>query len=227
MAINFEIGNVNTRIQADNGIALACIYKTRSYPVEGHEHIARRYMLVEDYPFFDDYSKIVLINHPYNKDVTGEVERITSPYELSVFLKNKLNERNVMKFRTGEEAILYFVENKNNVKIENQMTLKIIEDEGLGLQYQSNSSSNNPEWTNTIIAVVDIERVLRNQIDDTDRKSLMRLAIYGRVEDIQTGQPVFDESYERLSNTGKYNRVRVALQRFEAALSIRGYLVKL
>lgn len=43
-------------------------------------------LLVEDYPLFEDYSKIVLIDYPYNQNVKGEVARIKTPDELRRFL---------------------------------------------------------------------------------------------------------------------------------------------
>lgn len=129
-----------------------------------------------------------------------------------------------MKFKTGEEAIFFFIENKNSFKIENQMVLKIIEDEGHGLRFQSNSNSNNPEWTSIIETIVDIERILRRDMVDSDVKSLMRFAIYGRTDDIPRGQPIFDAQYEVLGIRGKQKRVQIALQRFEAALFKDHYL---
>lgn len=43
-------------------------------------------LLVEDYPFFNDYSKIILIDYPYNRNVTGEVARVKNPDELRALL---------------------------------------------------------------------------------------------------------------------------------------------
>lgn len=45
--------------------------------------------IVEDFPYFKDYSKIVLIGWPYNENVKGEHIRITNPKQLEDFLKGK------------------------------------------------------------------------------------------------------------------------------------------
>jgi hypothetical protein len=39
--------------------------------------------LVEDYPFFPDYSKIILIDWPYNRNVEKPYLRITTPEQLA------------------------------------------------------------------------------------------------------------------------------------------------
>lgn len=44
-------------------------------------------LLIEDYPLFTDYGKIVLIEYPYNKNVTGCYARINSPDGLDKFLR--------------------------------------------------------------------------------------------------------------------------------------------
>ena len=48
-------------------------------------------ILVEDYPYFTDYSKILLIDHPYNRHVKNPIERITTPGQLAraLYWKNK------------------------------------------------------------------------------------------------------------------------------------------
>ena len=43
-------------------------------------------LLVEDYPHYDNYSQIVLIDHPYNRNVKNPYLRITSPDQLALFL---------------------------------------------------------------------------------------------------------------------------------------------
>ena len=43
-------------------------------------------LLVEDYPFFKDYSKIVLIDWPYNRCVENPFLRIREPQQLRNFL---------------------------------------------------------------------------------------------------------------------------------------------
>jgi hypothetical protein len=41
--------------------------------------------IVEDYPLFDDYSKVILIDYPYNRNVTGAV-RVRNVDELKVVM---------------------------------------------------------------------------------------------------------------------------------------------
>lgn len=43
-------------------------------------------VLIEDYPLFSDYSKIILIDTTYNRNVTGARMRITEPIQLDYFL---------------------------------------------------------------------------------------------------------------------------------------------
>lgn len=44
-------------------------------------------VLVEDYPKFDDYSRIILIDYMYNRTVTGMLARVRTPEELIVELE--------------------------------------------------------------------------------------------------------------------------------------------
>jgi len=48
--------------------------------------------LVEDYPKYNDYSQIVLIDRPYNREVVSPYLRIHSPQELEIFFKRSMNE---------------------------------------------------------------------------------------------------------------------------------------
>jgi hypothetical protein len=52
-------------------------------------------LLIEDYPFFTDYSQIVLIDWPYNRNVDSAVVRITEPEQLGdLFRELKLKGEN-------------------------------------------------------------------------------------------------------------------------------------
>jgi hypothetical protein len=39
-------------------------------------------ILIEDYPYYSDYSKIILIDRPYNKDISVPHTRVSTPREL-------------------------------------------------------------------------------------------------------------------------------------------------
>lgn len=45
-------------------------------------------ILVEDYPKFSDYSKVILIDRPYNRHVTGFIDRVTTPAQLERHIQN-------------------------------------------------------------------------------------------------------------------------------------------
>lgn len=47
-------------------------------------------LLIEDYPFYDDYSKIVLLTYTYNSHIKDVYKRIDYPIELEYFLE-KIN----------------------------------------------------------------------------------------------------------------------------------------
>jgi len=51
--------------------------------------LAERDFLVEDYPYFENYSQIVLVKRPYNKDVKGAYLEISCPEELEKFLESE------------------------------------------------------------------------------------------------------------------------------------------
>ena len=44
--------------------------------------------LIDDYPYFEDYSKIVLIDHKYNRNVKNPFKRITTPEQLKELIFN-------------------------------------------------------------------------------------------------------------------------------------------
>lgn len=50
-------------------------------------------IIVEDFPLFDDYSKVCLIDRPYNREVKGEVLRIYKPEELQKFILENIDRR--------------------------------------------------------------------------------------------------------------------------------------
>lgn len=62
-----------------------------SKPIEKMDFLKNGDIIVEDYPFFDDYSKIVLIDHPYNRILpnakTHPITRITTNEDMIRFLR--------------------------------------------------------------------------------------------------------------------------------------------
>jgi len=46
-------------------------------------------LLVEDYPFFEDYSRIILIDWPYNQNVKNPYARVRTPDELRDIIREK------------------------------------------------------------------------------------------------------------------------------------------
>jgi hypothetical protein len=51
-------------------------------------------LLVEDYPHFDDYSQIILIDRPYNQDVAC-LRRVRTPRQLWLVLDNEYDRTSV------------------------------------------------------------------------------------------------------------------------------------
>jgi hypothetical protein len=45
-------------------------------------------LLIEDYPLFEDYSQIILLNQPYNREVLAPYVRIYDKIHLATFLIN-------------------------------------------------------------------------------------------------------------------------------------------
>ncbi len=43
-------------------------------------------LIVEDYPLYEDYSQVILIDKPYNQDVKNPLIRIKNPKQLQEFL---------------------------------------------------------------------------------------------------------------------------------------------
>lgn len=56
-------------------------------------------VLVEDYPYYDNYSQILLINHKYNENVKGMINRIKNKNQLNKFIKGYNNDINKTKYR--------------------------------------------------------------------------------------------------------------------------------
>lgn len=52
-------------------------------------NVLEDYILIEDYPKFKNYDKIILIDRPYNQHVNAKM-RVKSPYELEKLLSNIL-----------------------------------------------------------------------------------------------------------------------------------------
>jgi hypothetical protein len=52
-------------------------------PAEKMQFLTNGHKLVEDYPFFKDYSKIILIDWPYNQNVAAPFMRISDPNKLA------------------------------------------------------------------------------------------------------------------------------------------------
>lgn len=48
--------------------------------------------LVEDYPYFNDYSKIILIDKAYNKNVLAPFKRVSTPKQLGKAINEVTNE---------------------------------------------------------------------------------------------------------------------------------------
>lgn len=132
-----------------------------------------------------------------------------------------------MRFRTGEEAILFYVETKSHVKMESGATIMVVADEGLNLQFQSNSGFvNNPSWAMNVHAIVDIEKILKNDMTDKETRVLFRLAFYGRKAPVPVGQHIFDTDFEKLTPEHRCFKIAATLQKFEAALFRSGYLYR-
>ena len=49
-------------------------------------------ILVEDYPKYNDYSKIALVTHPYNKHVSGQRVTINSPDDMKKMIEEHYNQ---------------------------------------------------------------------------------------------------------------------------------------
>jgi len=47
--------------------------------------------IVEDYPFFSDYSRVILIDYPYNRHNRLPAARVTSPAELTRAMEGRRN----------------------------------------------------------------------------------------------------------------------------------------
>ena len=62
-------------------------------PEEKMEFLDYNDFLVEDYPKFEDYSKIILIDWPYNRHVEKPALRITEPWQLKNILGGRCNEQ--------------------------------------------------------------------------------------------------------------------------------------
>lgn len=67
---------------------VSCVFVDKTE--EKFDHIGSGDILVEDYPLFKDYSRIALIEYPYNKHVTGEFARIRTVEELKVLVEGNL-----------------------------------------------------------------------------------------------------------------------------------------
>lgn len=69
-----------------------CDVQVFNNPVEKYHCLFdhKRHVLVEDYPNFPDYSRIVLIDRPYNKETNAKL-RVTTPAQLNSFLERYAN----------------------------------------------------------------------------------------------------------------------------------------
>ena len=59
-----------------------------NHPEEKQNFLGKKDVLIEDYPLFKDYSRIALVEYPYNKNVAGEMFRIKSAQDLCAVLIN-------------------------------------------------------------------------------------------------------------------------------------------
>lgn len=128
-----------------------------------------------------------------------------------------------MKFKNGQEAVEFYVEAKNNVELENRMTLMIVEDQGHRLQYKNTEKGNNPMWAAIIDTLVDVERMLFKELTRQELVNLMRFFFFG-LEPLPAGVPILDASFEGISERGKRKRVQTILQKLEAVLYKNHYL---
>jgi len=55
-------------------------------PKEKLVHLNAQDWLIEDYPYFEDYSQIILIDRPYNRDAPAKI-RVYSPEQLKKYLR--------------------------------------------------------------------------------------------------------------------------------------------
>lgn len=60
------------------------------HPLDKFHYVSKSDWLVEDYPGFKDYSRIILIDHAYNKKVLNPAMRIKDPEILDRFLRRTI-----------------------------------------------------------------------------------------------------------------------------------------
>lgn len=84
----------NTSIWLDNHLPQA---KVKFLNVPEHKLLylqAGTRILIEDYPFFTDYTNVILVDRPYNKNVNCK-HRVSSPDELLPLLRRFIDDKNL------------------------------------------------------------------------------------------------------------------------------------
>lgn len=131
-----------------------------------------------------------------------------------------------MRFEDGREALEWFVENKDNVRtaMPNTMDARIMNDGGIGLQYDSNTVVGEPGWADVVDAIIDIERIMKRHLKPDEARALLYWAFYGFTSDKSEEEIEDDREYGSLATEAQKKRFYRAMKRFEEKLGAFGYL---
>jgi hypothetical protein len=59
------------------------------HPLEKMKYLREGCLIIEDYPFFPDNSRVIMVDKPYNQEAAGCYARVHGPAELAEILRKK------------------------------------------------------------------------------------------------------------------------------------------
>jgi hypothetical protein len=128
-----------------------------------------------------------------------------------------------MRFDNGLAALLFFIEKQDFSPYENAMMAKILNDGGHGLQYDANSHSITPWWSDIIDTLADMEKILRRTFSRMELRFLLAYTLNHRegLQEVAMADPI---SLAVRTPQGRRKRYLQMTLRLERALGEAGYM---
>jgi hypothetical protein len=128
-----------------------------------------------------------------------------------------------MMFKSGEDAVLFYVKARAMGFVCAGSEF-IMEDEGYGLQYDSNTLPGAPAYTTIVETLVDLEKILKASLSHLEIQFILAWAGNVSIGDDEFPEnPTFDE-FQAMTKRGQSYRILQILTKVEGGLRQFKYL---